>query len=93
MTFGLFAVMPVDPVSAKIGLDQEAERKRVALIAEWGLNQPVYKRYLDWAIPLFTELDFGTSWFTGEPVLGEIIPFIEKTILLATNPISRVTVI
>lgn len=82
MTFGLFAVMPVDPVSAKIGLDKNAERKRIALIQEWGLDQPLYKRYLNWAIPLFTELNFGKSWYSGRPVLEEILPYIEKTVIL-----------
>jgi ABC-type dipeptide/oligopeptide/nickel transport system permease component len=28
MTFSLFAFMPVDPISAKVGLDKNAERKR-----------------------------------------------------------------
>ncbi|MCY3414987.1 MAG: ABC transporter permease [Candidatus Heimdallarchaeota archaeon] len=82
LTFALFAFMPADPVAAKVGLDRNAEKKRIALIAKWGLDQPVWKRYLDWAIPMFTKLDFGESWYTGEPVIDEILPFIEATVLL-----------
>ncbi len=82
MTFGLFALMPIDPVAANVGLDRDADQKRVALIKEWGLDLPLWKRYLNWAIPMFTKLDFGVSWYTGKPVIDEIAPFIERTVLL-----------
>jgi peptide/nickel transport system permease protein len=82
MTFALFAFMPADPVTALIGLDRFADRKREALRHELGLDKPVYQRYLDWAIPMFTKLDFGVSWYTKGPVLEDITPFIEKTVLL-----------
>ncbi|MCE7735976.1 MAG: ABC transporter permease [Candidatus Heimdallarchaeota archaeon] len=82
MTYALFAFMPVDPVSAFVGLDRYADTRREALRVEWGLDKPVYQRYLDWAIPMFTELDFGVSWHSGDPVLEDILPFIEKTVLL-----------
>lgn len=82
MTFALFAFMPADPVSALIGFDRFADRKREALRHELGLDKPVYQRYLDWAIPMFTKLDFGKSWQTGGSVIDDITPFIERTVLL-----------
>lgn len=82
MTFALFAFMPVDPVTAFIGLDRFADRKREAIRHEFGLDKPVYQRYLDWAIPIFTKLDFGNSWHTGTSVIEDITPFIERTVLL-----------
>jgi peptide/nickel transport system permease protein len=73
---------PVDPVNSFIGLNKDLLKNREAIERSWGLNKPIYQRYLDWAVPMFTELDFGFSWQSGTDVLDEILPFIEKTVLL-----------
>jgi peptide/nickel transport system permease protein len=73
---------PVDPVNSFIGLNKDLLKNREAIEKSWGLNKPIYQRYLDWAVPMFTELDFGFSWQSGTDVLDEILPFIEKTVLL-----------
>lgn len=82
MNFTIFAMTPIDPVNSFVGLNKDLQEVRGQIEEDWGLNKPVYQRYLDWAIPMFTELDFGYSWQSGQPVLDEILPFVEKTVLL-----------
>ena len=36
-------------------------KNRAIIEEQWGLNLPIYQRYLNWAIPLFTRFDFGIS--------------------------------
>lgn len=43
-----------------------------ALRAEWGLDQPLAVRYLDW-LSGFVTGDWGRSFRTGEPVLDEFV--------------------
>ena len=82
LNFTLYAFTPVDPVGAFLGLNPDAMSNRENIEKSWGLNKPVYERYLDWAIPMFTELDLGMSWSSGSPVRGEILPLVNKTFLL-----------
>jgi peptide/nickel transport system permease protein len=73
---------PVDPVSIHVGFDRNAQKKRELLRSRWHLDESIYDRYLAWAIPMFTELDFGDSWTEDRPVADIILPLIEKTVLL-----------
>jgi peptide/nickel transport system permease protein len=82
MNFIIFALTPVDPVNSYVGLNKDLLENRDVIEAQWGLDKPIYQRYLDWALPIFTELDFGVSWQSGEEVTEEILPFVEKTVLL-----------
>jgi len=82
LNFMLFALTPVDPVNSFIGLNKDLLDNRDLIEKAWGLNKPIYQRYLDWAIPVFTKLDFGYSWQSGDPVADSIVPFIEKTVLM-----------
>lgn len=82
LNFMLYALTPVDPVNSFVGLNEELNKRRDEIEAAWGLDKPVFVRYLDWAIPLFTKLDFGKSWATGQDVTQSIIPFVEKTIIM-----------
>jgi peptide/nickel transport system permease protein len=82
MNFIIFALTPVDPVNSYVGLNKDLLENRDIIEKQWGLDKPIYQRYLDWALPIFTKLDFGVSWQSGERVTEEILPFVEKTVLL-----------
>ncbi len=82
MNFVIFALTPVDPVNSFTGLNKDLLANRELIEKAWGLDKPVYQRYLDWAIPMFTKLDFGFSWQTGHPVAEEILPYVQKTVIL-----------
>lgn len=82
LNFTIFALTPIDPVNLFVGLDPELQKNREAIAEAWGLTKPIYERYWDWAVPMFTKLDFGESWFGGKDVMEEILPYIQKTVLL-----------
>ena len=82
LNFMLFALTPVDPVNSFIGLNKDLLNNRSLIEKEWGLDKPIYQRYIDWAIPVFTHLDFGFSWQSGQPVTQSILPFVEKTVIM-----------
>ncbi len=73
LTFFMLRVIPGDIVEVKLRSDggtvtQEViERERERL----GLNKPIVVQFADWMKGLVT-LDFGTSMWTGRPVVDEI---------------------
>ncbi len=82
LTFFMFAITPIDPINTIAGLDPDKQREREQFEKAWGLKDPLYKRYLDWAIPMFTRLEFGESWTRGIPVEDIFTPFIGNTVFL-----------
>ncbi len=83
LIFFLFAITPIDPVNSVAGLDPNLQRNRERIAESWGLNDPIIKRYWDWAFPMFTQLDFGESWTSsGVPVTEKFVPFVGNTVFL-----------
>jgi peptide/nickel transport system permease protein len=72
-TFGLLSLSPIDPVKAYIGADMlQISPEQQALIAErWGLDQPMWERFLDWLTQLL-QGNWGTSMVFNQPV-SEVI--------------------
>ena len=72
-TFVLLSFSPIDPVSAYIGADMmQISPDQRALIAErWGLDQPMWSRFLDWLGQLL-QGNLGTSLVFNQPV-SEVI--------------------
>lgn len=71
VVFGFMAVLPGDP--ARVVLGVSATPDAVAqLRAEYGLDQPVPVRYLDWVGGLVTG-DFGRSYVTGDAIGPRIL--------------------
>jgi peptide/nickel transport system permease protein len=72
-TFGLLSLSPIDPVKAYIGADMlQISPEQQALIAErWGLDQPMWGRFLDWLGQL-VQGNWGTSMVFNQPV-SEVI--------------------
>ncbi|MEM6449622.1 MAG: ABC transporter permease [Cyanobacteria bacterium P01_D01_bin.105] len=68
-TFVLLSFSPIDPVRAYIGADMmQISADQQALIAErWGLDQPMWSRFLDWLAQLL-QGNLGTSLVFNQPV-------------------------
>ncbi len=64
-TFFLIAGAPGDPIAAKVG--QMPEQAQAIIKAKYGLDKPVFERYIIYMKNLFTTGDFGESIiYTGK---------------------------
>ena len=64
-TFFLVAGAPGDPIAAKVG--QMPEQAQEIISAKYGLDKPVFERYLIYMKRLITTGDFGESIiYTGK---------------------------
>lgn len=50
---------------------------------ELGYNDPFLKKYANYIIDVVTKGDFGTSYFTKQPVMNEVLPRFAVTLKLA----------
>ena len=66
ITLLLFNVAGGDPIAIKLGKNP-SEAEVAALTAELGLNDPLWKQYIDFLRQVVT-LNFGTSWTDNTPV-------------------------
>lgn len=80
--YGLIGLMPGDPIDIMISGDpnlttEDAQR----LKALYGLDRPLYERYLVW-LGNALQGDFGFSRIFGQPVLDVLVPRLGNTLLL-----------
>ncbi len=80
--YGLIGLMPGDPIDIMISGDpnlttEDAQR----LKALYGLDRPIYERYLIW-LGNAVQGDFGFSRIFGQPVLDVLVPRLGNTLLL-----------
>lgn len=74
-------------------LGQEASQEQVAqLNAELGLDQPIVSSYLQWLGGAVTG-DFGTSWFTKQPVVAAITSRVAVTLSLVIGTVLLTAVV
>lgn len=74
VTFVLVSVSPIDPVQANVGQAayiNMSEAKRAQLAEYWGVNTPLWKRYVNWVVNL-AHGDLGTSLRFNAPVIDVI---------------------
>lgn len=81
ITFGMFQILPGDPVQVMLGIDAEPA-KIEALREQLGLNAPLPTRYVNWVIGLLHG-DMGRSYKYARPVSDVLIQRIEPTAMLA----------
>ena len=82
LAFALIRLIPGDPVenlSGERGMDPE---RRLRLLHQFGLDQPLYTQYFDY-IGNVLRGDLGTSLTTHEPVLTEFLTLFPATFELA----------
>jgi peptide/nickel transport system permease protein len=70
VTFALGTISGLSPAALKLG-DSATTAQVAAVNAQFGLNQPLGTRYLDWLGGAVTG-NFGDSWFNGLPVAPQI---------------------
>mgnify|MGYP001211484058 FL=1 len=79
--FGLVHIGPGDPLSTL--LPEDAPQEVVdRLKAEYGLDKPLVIQYFLWLGKALTG-DFGISIVTSRPVLGEVLPALVNSLILA----------
>ncbi|MDT0173842.1 ABC transporter permease subunit [Exiguobacterium sp. BRG2] len=91
---GLIHLSPVDPAQAYLSAAhiQPTDELLAAKRAEFGLDQPFYKQYIDAVIRL-AQLDFGTSYLSGKPVLEDVLLRLPPTVELALTSLLLALVI
>ncbi len=70
ITFFLMSLSGGDPARNILG-EGATEAQVAAKAAELGLDRPLFERYVDWLGGAVTG-NFGTSWFTNEPVMTSL---------------------
>jgi peptide/nickel transport system permease protein len=82
IVFSMMRLMPGDVVLRMV--DGHAYAPTVeALRKELGLDRPAYLQYLEWVWGILTRGDFGTSYWTRQPILEEFFDRFPVTIELA----------
>jgi len=80
INFVIFRVMPGDPVSLVLSPDFTPEvRQRLREL--YGLDQPLWTQYVLYLKSMLT-FDFGRSFVTRQPVLGELLSRLPNTLML-----------
>ncbi len=98
MTFFMFNLAPGDPVTALIkpgqldGFGQGQGANLEMLRAKYGLDKPIYVRYLVWLRELLKG-NLGYSYDTDRPVIETIAEAIPATLLLQATSIGMALII
>lgn len=82
IVFAITVIMPGDPAASL--LDQNATPEQIAEVHHrLGLDKPVLERWFNYEVGVFTRFDFGTSYFTWQPVRTEVLQKLPYTLILA----------
>ena len=94
ITFILMKLTPGDPIDKILHLDvaNVSSDQIEATKAKLGLDQPVIIQYVQWLRQII-QLNFGTSYQTGEPVIKELIHYTPPTLFIAVMTIVVVFVV
>lgn len=94
ITFILMKLTPGDPIDKILHLDvaNVSSDQIEATKAKLGLDQPVIIQYVRWLRQII-QLNFGTSYQTGEPVIKELIYYTPPTLFIAVMTIVVVFVV
>lgn len=94
ITFILMKLTPGDPIDKILHLDvaNVSSDQIEATKAKLGLDQPVIIQYVQW-LGQIIQLNFGTSYQTGEPVIKELIYYTPPTLFIAVMTIVVVSVV
>lgn len=80
LNFVIFRIMPGDPVSLIISPEFTPEVRQL-LLEMYGLDQPLLTQYFLYLKNMLT-FDFGRSFVTRQPVLGELLSRLPNTLML-----------
>ncbi len=82
LVFILSAITPGDPVDQLVGIDAP-EEVREATREDLGLNDPIVIRYVKYIWHFVTKGDLGMSYYTRQPIMGEIMSRFPYTMILS----------
>ena len=82
LVFAAIRLVPGDPVEVRVGEHGISPERLAALRHQLGLDQPVWKQFLDYVWQL-AHGDFGTSLSTSNSVLGEFLTLFPATLELS----------
>src|SRR5215469_3850546 len=82
LTFAAIRLVPGDPVEVRTGEHGMSPERLAYFRHELGLDQPVWKQFLDYAWRLMHG-DFGVSTSTNAPVLHEFLTLFPATLELS----------
>ena len=92
VVFSIMEMTPGDPAVMMLG-DQVSPETIESFHKQFGLDKPFIIRFLNYALKLFTEFDFGTSWLTSRPVLGTLQARVPITLIIAVSSIAFASLI
>lgn len=79
LSFLMIRLIPGDAVQIMLGANAEVSPAQIAALqAQLGLDRPIFVQYAHWAGRALHG-DLGTSVWTGQPVLHEILPRVSVT--------------
>lgn len=86
--FGFVEALPGSIVDTLVGTEGgDIEETRAILTKEYGLDRPVYERYVLW-LGRAAQFDFGNSLVTRRPISTELLSRIPATVYLAVVGIT-----
>lgn len=91
ITFGVFQILPGDPVRTMLGTEADATQIE-NLRSELGLDRPLYEQYFDWVKGLLTG-DLGNSIRFSMPVKDLLFDRLPVTISLAALTLCIVLIV
>ena len=84
--FTIMYFVPGDPTATILGAGATVEEK-LALRERMGLNDPYFTQLGRFLSQLFLHLDFGTSYTSSRPVLGELMERLPRTAIITLGSI------
>ena len=82
LSFGFIRLLPGDPVDVLAGERSMSAARRAELIHAFGLDQPLWKQYLDYVWRALHG-DLGTSITNAHSIMGEFLTLFPATVELA----------
>ncbi|MEC0201506.1 ABC transporter permease [Paenibacillus lautus] len=94
ISFLFIRLAPGDPVLTILNVDElsVSQEQVEALREEMGFNEPLLVQYGLWLLK-FVQLDFGSSYITGQPVMDVILTGLPATLELAVGALIVMLVV
>ncbi|MEC0258181.1 nickel ABC transporter permease [Paenibacillus lautus] len=94
ISFLFIRLAPGDPVLTILNVDElsVSQEQVEALREEMGFNEPLLVQYGLWLVK-FVQLDFGSSYITGQPVMDVILTGLPATLELAVGALIVMLVV
>lgn len=94
ISFLFIRLAPGDPVLTILNVDElsVSQEQVEALREEMGFNKPLLVQYGLWLVK-FVQLDFGSSYITGQPVMDVILTGLPATLELAVGALIVMLVV